>query len=171
MVSTFGSKMHKLYLFFMLLPAFSCIDEKQFSNVPFLRFEESEWIQVQVQGVGTVDRLRVRLYFTDGDGDVGLEDEQTDPPFDADSPFHYNLWVRYLEQSGDTLLELPDTEFSIRVPDLTPKGQNKTLEAEIEYDIDLSQAASDSVEFRFILVDRSLQLSNEVSSGLIPSDP
>jgi hypothetical protein len=27
------------------------------------------------------------------------------------------------------------------------------------------------VEFRFILVDRSLQLSNEVSSGLIPSAP
>lgn len=163
--------MHKLYLLFMLLPAFSCIDEKQFSNVPFLRFEGSEWIQVQVQGVGTVDRLRVRLYLTDGDGDVGLEDEQIDPPFDADSPFHYNLWVRYLEKSGDTLLELPDTEFSIRVPNLTPNGQNKTLEAEVEYDIDLSQAASDSVEFRFILVDRSLQLSNEVSSGLIPSAP
>ena len=108
---------------------------------------------------------------TDGDGNVGLEKDQDSPPFDADSPYHHNLWVRYFEKQGDSLVELTDSEFSVRIPNLTPEGQNKTVEADIEYDIDLTQAASDSVMFMFTLVDRSLQLSNEVSSEVIYSAP
>jgi hypothetical protein len=163
--------MRNLSLFLLLFVAVSCVDEKQFSDVPFLRYEGLSWEKIQVDGFGEVDRLRIKLYMTDGDGDVGLEDDQTSPPFDADSPYHYNLWIRYLEKQADSLVEIQSAEFSARLPNLTPDGQNKTLEAVVEYDIDLTQSAADSVQFYFTLVDRSLQLSNEVSTGVIYAKP
>lgn len=163
--------MRILSLIFLLFVAASCIDEKQFDDVPFLRYEGAEWVETDGGDQGLVDRLRVSLYFTDGDGNVGLEDDQTNPPFDEDSPYHYNLWVRYFEKQGDSLVEIPDAVFSVRLPNLTPRGQNKTLEAEIAYDIDLTQTAADSVQFFFTLVDRDLQLSNEVNSPVLFAAP
>ena len=151
--------------------SWSCIDRKQFSDIPFLRYENEEWVSVPVEGVGSVDRLRVTLYMTDGDGNIGLRDDQVDPPYDPDSPFHFNLWIKYFEKQGDSLVEIPEAQFSARLPNLTPQGQNKTLEADIEYDLDLTQSAADSIQFSFILVDRDLQLSNEVFSPVLSASP
>jgi hypothetical protein len=150
----------------------SCISEEQFPDEPTLKWERHEWILQEIPDVGTVERLRVELSFTDGDGNVGLEEDQVSPPFDTTSAFYYNLWVRYYEKQGDSMVEIiTPVPFSTRIPNLTPQGQNRTLEGLIQYDMDLSQATSDSVQFKFILLDRDLNQSPEVTSPLLPSSP
>ncbi len=131
--------------------------------MPFLRFEGYDWVDKS-----GIEVVKVRLYFTDGNGDVGLNNDQLNPPFDLGSPYYYNLWVKYYERTDSGWTEVNTAlPYSARLPNLTPNGQNKTLEATIEYDLDPSQAISDSVKFSFILLDRALNLSNEVFSNAI----
>lgn len=153
---------------FLALLAWSCSKEKQFGIVPELTFLSHEYV-APAAGNGP-DVLRVKLKFTDGDGDIGLEPEQTSPPFDTSSVYYYNFWVTYYErvegQWVDQTAQLAAT-YNARIPNLTPEGQNKNLEARLEFDLDVSVSVSgaDTVKFDFVLIDRALHQSNVVSSG------
>ncbi len=138
----------------------ACQKENNFSDVPFLRFESYEQSSQTIGGVD-IDNLKVRLYFTDGNGDIGLEQSDTVPPFDV------NLLVRTFEADGDTVIEVFDYDFNTRIPNLTPEGQNKALEGYIDFDMDISLRSSDSLQFSFVLLDRALNRSNESLSPLI----
>ena len=137
-----------------------CQKENNFSDIPFLRFESYEQSSKNVGGV-ELDNLKVRLYFTDGNGDIGLEQSDTAAPFDV------NLIVRTFEAEGDTVREVFDYDFNTRIPNLTPDGQNKALEGFIDFDMDISLRGSDSLQFSFVLLDRALNRSNESLSPLI----
>ncbi|MBI1315367.1 hypothetical protein GC167_00700 [bacterium] len=141
----------------------ACTRENDFSDIPFLRFESYEQ-QTQTVGGVTLDNLLVRIYFTDGNGDIGLEQSDSVPPYDV------NLLVRTFEPDGDTVVEVFDYDFDTRIPNLTPEGQNKALEGVIEFDMDVSLRGSDSLQFSFVLLDRALNRSNEVFSPLIVLD-
>ena len=155
----------------LLLACISCTKDQSISNLPKLEWTDYEWISTEVPGSGTVDRIRVRLFFQDGDGNIGLEEDQTSPPFDTSSAFYYNLWVRYFEKQADSMVEIITLQpYSTRLPNLTPIGQNKILEGTIEYDLDVTQSLSDSVAFSFRIADRDLNLSNEVFSPRLPSE-
>lgn len=119
------------------------------------------------------------INFTDGDGNFGLADSDTLPPYQAfedtvagtENPFHHNLWLdTYVKRNGEfELLDFPGT-LDFRVPVLTPAGQNKQLRVRISYDVgvDLNDFAivsdnfnyGDTVKFNVILVDRDLNQSN-----------
>jgi len=143
-----------------LMSGFSCTQKNDFSDIPFLRFESHEQ-QTQTVGGVTLDNLLVRIYFTDGNGDIGLEQSDTVPPYDV------TLLVRTFQADGDTVVEVFDYDFNTRIPNLTPEGQNKALEGVIEFDMDISLRGSDSLQFSFVLLDRALNRSNEVFSPLI----
>lgn len=110
------------------------------------------------------------IYFTDGDGDFGIDSDA--PPFqqylDPDStipnPYYYNLWLDYYEKRDGEweLIETPST-FNFRIPVLTPAGQNKQLDVKVTYDMDfdlpLPTAESDTIKFGVTLIDRSKKQS------------
>ncbi len=106
------------------------------------------------------------IEFTDGDGDFGIDADDTDFPqfLDPDStilnPYYYNLWIDYFEkQEGEWVLIEPKNSFNFRVPVLTPTGQNKQLEVvitnDLSADIPYPLAESDTIKFVVTLVDRS----------------
>lgn len=112
------------------------------------------------------------IEFTDGDGDFGIGENNTDFPFylDDDStevnPYYYNLWIDYFElRESEWVLVVPKSEFGFyyRVPDLTPEGQNKQLEViftnDMSAELPYPFAESDSIKFRVTLVDRAKNLS------------
>lgn len=119
------------------------------------------------------------INFTDGDGNFGLAQGDTLPPYqsledtlaETANPFHYNLWLdTYVRRNGEfELLEFPNT-LDFRVPVLTPQGQNKQLRVNITYDVgvDLNDLTTisdnfnygDTLKFSVILVDRDLNQSN-----------
>ena len=57
----------------------------------------------------------------------------------------------------DTFLKVDiSPPYHIRIPDLMPSGQNKTLKAELKYDIDITYRNSNVIRFELKLFDRSL---------------
>jgi hypothetical protein len=114
--------------------------------------------------------------YTDGNGDVGLSETDTMPPFEFGGPNFYNFLVQYfIWENGvarpriDPLTQ--DTlAFHLRLPVLTPSGTNKQIEGEVSVEIPArpSGFAPDSILIRCRLSDRALRKSSFVSSPVVP---
>lgn len=115
----------------------------------------------------------VSFEFTDGDGDVGLGESETTPPFDTSSQFYYNVFITYQEkvdgvwQNGKTIPAGDDIEFNYRTRLLTPNGKNKALKGEIQIFLvpiyyNPFSPDNDTIRYRIQMCDRALHLSNEV---------
>jgi len=143
---------------------FACKKREEFSNIPYLEFTKYE-IKDSIDALGNITKLcELHLFFTDGDGDIGLFEEDTIAPFD------YNLFVNYFEMNNNSLQQIIDTlnpPYHIRIPNLTPTGQNKSLKVDMKYDVDITYRNSDTIKFELKLFDRALNESEWVSSSLI----
>ena len=148
----------------MLTLFFACKKREEFSNIPYLEFTKYE-IKDSIDALGNITKLcELHLFFTDGDGDIGLFEEDTIAPFD------YNLFVNYFEMNNNSLQQIIDTlnpPYHIRIPNLTPTGQNKSLKVDMKYDVDITYRNSDTIKFELKLFDRALNESEWVSSSLI----
>ena len=110
------------------------------------------------------------IQFTDGDGDLGLSQADTMPPFCASCDFHQNLHCDYQEwRNGDWFEIFLDPNagqipFYYRVPNAQPSGQEPALNGTIAVDMSTWYLSSsyDSLRFRITLFDRALNASNEV---------
>jgi len=127
-----------------------------------LEFTKYE-LKDSVDALGNITKIcELHLYFTDGDGDIGLFNEDTIPPFE------HNLSVNYFEMRDDSLQQINvNPPFHIRIPNLTPTGQNKSLKVDVKYDVDITYRNSDTLQFKLKLFDRALNESEWASSGLI----
>ena len=156
------SKIAFILVLFSIL--FACKKREEFSDIPYLEFTKYE-IKDSIDALGNITKLcELHLFFTDGDGDIGLFEE------DTIAPFNYNLFVNYFEMKNDSLQQIIDTlnpPYHIRIPNLTPTGQNKSLKVDLKYDVDITYRNSDTIKFELKLFDRALNESEWVSSSLI----
>lgn len=144
--------------------------------------DEPELTAISYQKMG--DSLLLSIEFTDGDGDVGLNENDTVSPFDPGSFYHYNLYVEYyemmngqwvkgrLDPSGNNFPTADTINFQYRIQNLTPIGQNKTLRGTINITIEAPyfnpiSNHNDSIKYRVSLIDRSLNISNLIETELI----
>ena len=108
------------------------------------------------------------LHFTDGDGNVGLTQSDTVPPFCPLCEHHFNLVGEYQEWDGmswntPTLL-IP---YAYRVPVAQPTGSSPALDGTIEVAMTswyLIGSEADSVRFVWTLWDRDLNPSNTATT-------
>lgn len=151
----------------------ACKKKEIFSEIPFIEYKSHYFI---VDAVGK-DSLVVLIFsFKDGDGDLGLNQGDTFPPFNpvvdfegrSLNPYYYNLFLDYLEWfngrfnyitrpfSTDTL------RYEFRFPSLTPDGRHRAIRGDIEVKISPSPFpnARDTVMYRFFVYDRKLNKSN-----------
>jgi len=104
-----------IFTFFIFLSG--CFSPPEFSNIPSIDYES-----IVFRGGATsadADTLILSINFRDGDGDIGLDDQETDPPFHSTDYF--------LENNGDTLSLATTTRYAdlppiIEVPNGT-KGK------------------------------------------------
>ena len=153
----------KIVLFIVLLTLFfACKKRESFSDIPYLEFRHYE-LKDSVDALGNITKLcELHIYFTDGDGDIGLFNDDTIAPYD------YNLFVNYLEMHNDSLQQINvNPPYHIRMPNLTPTGQNKSLKVDVKYDVNVTYRNSDTIKFELKLFDRALNESDWVSSSLI----
>ena len=153
----------KIVLFIVLLTLFfACKKRESFSDIPYLEFSHYE-LKDSVDALGNITKLcELHIYFTDGDGDIGLFNDDTIAPYD------YNLFVNYFEMHNDSLQQINvNPPYHIRMPNLTPTGQNKSLKVDVKYDVNVTYRNSDSIKFELKLFDRALNESDWVSSPLI----
>jgi hypothetical protein len=161
----------------LLLGLWACESINDFDDTPSL-----EWRSAQLRQVGdSLDNRQVfdlKIYFTDGDGNVGSAEEANNDTCDIKnySAFlsRYDLFIYYYERVNGRFIEIPPVDsclpFHNILPNLTPEGQNKTLEGEISTPFEYSNFPAnntDSVKFDLVLRDRAGNESNRLSSPAI----
>ena len=168
----FRIKINHILSTFALLMLISCIRTEEYPLEPVISFLDFEKIYNETDSI--YDRGVLKFEFTDGDGNIGLEDGDTFPPFHQGSKYYYNLLIDFFEvQHG---LETPvaitvynsetekyDTVYlSARIPLLTPKGSNSAISGDIYDTIFIYNyySAFDTLFLKFRLVDRDLNESN-----------
>ena len=119
--------------------------------------------------------------YTDGDGDLGLDDADTLYPFGANDPHYYNLMIDYLKWDGTTFVETPllswnqqtqqyDTiSFNARFKRLVFDDEVKPISGTIDYKMMVFNPLSpnDTIKFRVHIIDRALHQSNMIETDAI----
>jgi len=146
-----------------------CNDKIVYSIIPEIAMSDRQVYQSPTD---------IIIAFTDGDGDIGLNQGDTIPPFDCvpDSTNpdfctnlkHFNLFFYYFT-NVDGVWEETDLALQIfyRVPLVTPRGQNKALKGEIEIAFPIEPSIADSFRFEIELIDRAFHVSNRITTRTI----
>ena len=113
------------------------------------------------------DKGILKIFFTDGDGDLGLNEGDTMAPFNKNSIYYYNFFNKYFEKQHGTFVavNLPVT-FNSRIPRLGSKGNNPAIKGEIELEVFINNpfSAFDTIQFEASICDRSLHISNVITT-------
>lgn len=159
-----------ILLAFLVAPG--CKKYEEYPPEPRIEFMDFLLLR-DAQGID--QRGVLKFSFTDGDGNIGLYDSDSLPPFD------YNLFIRYFEQQNgsfkevflissryinDTTLVYDTATFNGRIPILTPAGKNKSISGEIEDTLFVNNPLSpyDTIMFEVFIRDRDLNESNVIQT-------
>ena len=172
----FLTKITVVFVIFCTLLISSCLKPEEFPSEPKIEFVSFE-AQGDSSGIFVIS-------FTDGDGDIGLDVSDTLAPFDDSSFYYYNLYYDYYEiMDGDTVRGTADPagnnfltatpiSLAFRVENITPIGQNKALKGDVKVTLDpryfnANSNHSDSLLYKIVLIDRALNISNELITPII----
>ena len=142
----------------------SCLKKKEFPKEPAITF--NSFVEL------SNGQAELYVNFTDGDGDIGLNEGDTASPYNLGGQYYYNLFLDYYEKQNGTWVLRDDlaVPFYYRIPSLTSAGQVKALEGEIKVDMPSWYdpfSVHDTIKYKVRLVDRALNISNEVESDEI----
>jgi len=158
----FQSKLLIILVVTGIMAIFSCKKPVQYPPVPHIEYV-SFLKQQDSQGI---DQKGVLTFsFTDGDGDIGLAPADTFAPFNPESEYYYDLFVTYYEKQHGAYVPvvLPMTN-NLRIPVVTPTGQNKSIKGNIDVELFINNPTSsyDTIAYDVSIVDRALNLSNKI---------
>jgi len=143
-------------IIFSFILFFACQKIEKYPDIPEIEFVGVTRI---INPDNIIDKVVLKISFTDGDGDIGLTQNDTLPPYD------YNFFIKYFEKRDGEFVEvvLKDFSFNARIPVLTPEGRNKSIKGEIQDTIIVNtMSAYDTIRFETYIVDRALHESNVI---------
>jgi len=170
MISSSKVQLAALGLISLLL--FSCKKDNQFPDTPQITFLAFD----QVKDISGKDSSGVlRFTFTDGDGDIGLTPADTFPPYNKGSIYYFNFFISYYEKQNGNWVKIVVPGFppgsdtlsnNSRMPYITPEGQNKALEGEIQMSLFTNNPFSpfDTIKYEVTIADRALNRSNQITT-------
>ena len=142
----------------------ACKKEEKFSEIPYISFVD--FVKID-NALGYDDQARLTIHFQDGDGDLGLNENDIYPPFDTSSIYHYNFFIDcYKKIDGEyQLLELDGTQNS-RFPRLSDKD-SESIEGDISVNVYIGtydwSTPYDTMKLECHIVDRKLHESNTIT--------
>lgn len=141
-----------------------------FSNVP----------QIELKGIykfendnGKDSFIELELQLKDGDGNFGLDENDTAGNFAFGMPGYYNLHVAIWQYKNKKWFKpvIPaspkDTaNLNYRLPVITPSGRNKWIDAKLIYKAKANayDLRADTIKYQIFVFDRSLNKSNVVET-------
>jgi hypothetical protein len=150
-------------LLFMLTFSISCGKIEKLPPEPSIKFTSFE-IFDSTDILGNIDKGgRLKFYFEDGDGDLGLASSQNTS---ADST---NLFFTLLRKTKGVYVQVPDNDplkpSSYRIPYMDRQGQNKILRGNISVTFFyLFYSQSDTLMYNFFVKDRAEHSSDTAST-------
>ena len=120
----------------------------------------------------------ISFSYTDGDGDLGLDDADTLPPFGFNDAHYYNMVVDYLKCVNGEFVKTPllswnaqtqsyDTvSFNARFKRLRDSEEPKAISGTMDYKLTVQNPFSpnDTVKFEISILDRALHESNVIQT-------
>lgn len=158
-------------LFFISLISCS-IEEQNFSIIPNLTLSKVE--QVKREGKDSI--VFIDIEYSDGDGNIGLEANDTFPPFNFPGKYSKNLFINVFKiENGVTLpiiipLTTDTINFNDRIKNLTPTGKNKSIKGVLKLNLNpipFPGVFPDSMFYTVQIIDRALNFSNVVSTPIL----
>jgi hypothetical protein len=142
----------------------ACTKEEVFPPTPAITFISFD----KIANNSTIDdKALLKIFFTDGDGDLGLDDYDTLPPFDTSSMYYYNFFIKYFEKQHGNFVEIVlPLPFNSRIPRLQSSGNSPSIKGEIELEVNINNPFSpfDTVRFEASICDRALNMSNVITT-------
>lgn len=169
-----------------LLPVFSglgllgaltgCLTPPDYPDKPSIEFKRLEIIRnVQPRPTGTIDTLKITIGFQDGNGDLGLTQNEINfpkPPFNGDNRFNYLLRVFRRTPPATQFEEVyPGEEFGQFYPlNGGPDAKSAPLKGELTFRRAFRFGApfvsGNEVRCTVSIKDRALNESNTVTSSV-----
>ncbi len=127
----------------------------------------------------------ISFSYTDGDGDLGLDDADTLPPFGFNDAHYYNMVVDYMKCVNGEFVKTPllswnaqtqsyDTvSFNARFKRLRDSEEPKAISGTMDYKLTVQNPFSpnDTVKFEIRILDRALHESNVIQTDPIYTNP
>ena len=170
-------------LLLLTLAVCSCQKPVEYPVEPEIAYEGFTYLfnpDSTFSGEGTIS-----ISFTDGDGDLGLDDADTLPPFGFNDAHYYNMIVDYLKCVNGEFVKTPllswnvqtqsyDTiTFNTRFKRLRDSEEPKAITGTIDYTLTVQNPFSpdDTVKFEIRILDRALHESNVIQTEAIVTNP
>ena len=178
--------MKKRYLVGMLLLALavlSCQKPVEYPIEPKITYEGFTYLinpDSTFSGEGIIS-----FSYTDGDGDLGLDESDTLPPFGLHDAHYYNMVVDYLKCVNGEFVKMPllswnvqtqsyDTiSFNARFKRLRDSEEPKAISGKMDYTLIVQNPLSpnDTIKFEIRILDRALHESNVIQTDAIYTNP
>ena len=109
--------------------------------------------------------------YTDGDGDLGLNDDDTMSPFGPNDPYYYNMVVDYLKCVNGVFVKTPLLSWNQHR--LRDNDDPKAISGTMEYTMPVQNPLSpdDTIKFEIHIIDRALHESNVIQTEAIFTNP
>jgi hypothetical protein len=148
----------------LLIALTSCKKEQGYSIIPDIQFQGYSLLS-DASGIDTT--LILTLSFTDGDGDIGLSQSDTLPPFNIKSQYYYDFFTDFYErQYGILTLKHLNPPYNFRLPLITIMGSNKNIKGTILVNYSFTKngytSKFDTIALQVYIVDRDLHKSNVI---------
>jgi hypothetical protein len=157
---------YRWYILLIILTFFGfagCVKQENYPDVPQIQFLNFTKVfdtgQYAVKGI-------LNISFTDGDGDIGLNSNDTRPPFDTAGPYYYNYVITYFEKQQGVFKQIDlNPPFSVRIPVLNSEFPGKPIKGVISDTLELNpRPLFDTIKFEAFIYDRTLNKSNIIST-------
>ena len=176
-------------LLFLVMAVISCQKPEDYPIEPKIEYQGFTYLfnaDSTFSGEGVVS-----FSYTDGDGDLGLDDTDTIPPFGFTDAHYYNLVIDYLKcvngefvktpllsphvpsHPADTLVLFDTVTFNARFKRLRDNEEPKAISGTMEYKLTVQNPLSpnDTVKFEIRILDRALHESNAIQTDPIFTNP
>ena len=170
-------------LFLLALAVLSCQKTVEYPIEPKIVYEGFTYLfnpDSTFSGEGVIS-----FSYTDGDGDLGLDNADTLPPFGFHDAHYYNMVVDYLKCVNGEFVKIPllswnmqtqcyDTvTFNARFKRLRDSEEPKAISGTMDYTLPVQNPLSpnDTIKFEIRILDRALHESNVIQTDPIITNP
>lgn len=166
-------------LLLILFAAAACQKKMEYPIEPKISYEGLNYL-MKADSTLTGEVI-LNIGYTDGDGDLGLNDADTLYPFGPNDPHYYNLIIDYLKWNGSAFVKTPllswnqqtqsfDTvSFNARFKRMVFTDEETSISGTINYKMMVFNPLSpyDTIKFKIKIIDRALHESNTIETEAI----
>ena len=176
-------KHYLIALLFLTMAMLSCQKPVEYPIEPHIKYEGFTYL-INADSTFSGEGI-ISFSYTDGDGDLGLDDADTLPPFGFHDAQYYNMMIEYLKCVNGEFVKTPllswnvqtqsyDTiTFNARFKRLRDTEEPKAISGTMDYTLPVQNPFSpnDTIKFEIRILDRALHESNVIQTEPIYTNP